>query len=99
MPSDPPDQHPRTAERRFDVTRSREEAARDTESLRARMEELIDRDFAHHRASLEAGDQGDDQAQQSMFRDIDAILARVESGIADERAAMNALLDRLSHAA
>ena len=37
-----------------------------------------------------------DQAQQSMFRDIDAILARLETGIAAERTAMDALLDRLT---
>lgn len=37
-----------------------------------------------------------DQAQQSMFRDIDTILARLENGITVERAAMHALLDRLS---
>lgn len=38
----------------------------------------------------------DDSAQQSMFRDIDTILARLEIGIAGERAAMDALLDRLT---
>ena len=37
----------------------------------------------------------DDQAQQSMFRDIDAILARLETGIAAERTAIDALLERL----
>jgi hypothetical protein len=36
------------------------------------------------------------QAQQSMFRDIDTILARIDSGIAVERAALDALLDRLT---
>lgn len=48
---------------------------------------------------LEAEDQGDDRAQQAMCEDIDAILARVERGIAVEHAALNALLDRLSNAA
>jgi hypothetical protein len=37
-----------------------------------------------------------DKAQQSMFRDIDVILARLENGIAAERTAMDALLDRLT---
>jgi hypothetical protein len=49
--------------------------------------------------SPEAGNQGDDQAQQSMFEDIDAILTRVESGITGERTAMNTLLDRLRDSA
>jgi hypothetical protein len=31
-----------------------------------------------------------------MFRDIDTILARLENGIAVERAAMDKLLDRLT---
>jgi hypothetical protein len=39
------------------------------------------------------------QAQQSLFRDIDTILARLESGIAVERAALDALLDRLTSTA
>lgn len=41
-------------------------------------------------------DETGDQAQQSMFRDIDAILARVETGIAAERSALDTLLDRLT---
>ncbi|MGH6679051.1 MAG: hypothetical protein ACRD22_21865 [Terriglobia bacterium] len=41
-------------------------------------------------------DETDDQAQQTMFRDIDSALARLESGIAAERAAIDALLDRLT---
>jgi hypothetical protein len=41
-----------------------------------------------------AGDPGG-LAQQTMLRDIDATLARLESGIAAERNAMQALLDRL----
>ena len=32
--------------------------------------------------------------EQSMFRDIDAILARLETGIAAERTAMGALLGK-----
>jgi hypothetical protein len=48
---------------------------------------LLQRDFP---------DEVGDQAQQSMFRDIDAILARLEIGIAAERTAMDALLDRLT---
>ena len=40
-----------------------------------------------------------DQAQQSMLRDIDAILARLENGIKEERAAMDALLNRLTRKA
>jgi hypothetical protein len=35
------------------------------------------------------------EAEQSMLRDIDAILARIESGLASERAAMDALLKRV----
>jgi hypothetical protein len=37
----------------------------------------------------------DDQAQQAMLRDIDAILARLETGIASQHLAMDALLNRL----
>lgn len=37
-----------------------------------------------------------DQAQQSMLRDIDSILARLETGIQAERIAMDALLARLT---
>jgi hypothetical protein len=37
-----------------------------------------------------------EKAPQSMFRDIDTILARLENGIAVERAAMDKLLDRLT---
>jgi hypothetical protein len=39
------------------------------------------------------------QAEESMFRDTDAILARIESGLASERAAMDALLKRMTGAA
>jgi hypothetical protein len=39
------------------------------------------------------------EAEQSMLRDTDAILARIESGLASERAAMDALLKRLISAA
>jgi hypothetical protein len=46
-----------------------------------------------------AASEEDDRALQSMFEDIDAILARLESGIAVERTALDALLDRLSNAA
>jgi hypothetical protein len=35
------------------------------------------------------------EAEQSMLRDTDAILARIESALATERAAMDALLKRL----
>jgi hypothetical protein len=41
-------------------------------------------------------DEAGDQAQQSMFRDIDTILVRLENGIAAERTALDALLDRLT---
>jgi hypothetical protein len=41
-------------------------------------------------------DEAEEQAQQSMFRDIDAILARLESGIQAERTAVDALLGRLT---
>jgi hypothetical protein len=44
----------------------------------------------------DSSDEVRDQAQQSMFQDIDAILARLETGIAAERTAMDALLDRLT---
>jgi hypothetical protein len=37
-----------------------------------------------------------ENAAQSMFRDIDTTLARLENGIAVERAAMDKLLDRLT---
>ena len=39
------------------------------------------------------------EAEQSMLRDTDAILARIESSLASERAAMDALLKRLIRAA
>jgi hypothetical protein len=39
------------------------------------------------------------EAEQSMLRDIDAILARIESGLASERAAMDALLKRVTRTA
>ena len=38
------------------------------------------------------------KAQQSMLRDIDASLARIENGIAAEQAAIDALLNRLAKA-
>jgi hypothetical protein len=41
-------------------------------------------------------DEEDDSAQAAIFQDIDTILARVETDIAAERTAMNALLDRLT---
>jgi hypothetical protein len=47
-------------------------------------------------ASSNPPDEAEEQAQQSMFRDIDAILARLESGIEAERSAVDALLDRLT---
>jgi len=39
------------------------------------------------------------EAEQSMLRDTDAILARIEHGLASERAAIDALLKRLIRAA
>jgi hypothetical protein len=47
----------------------------------------------------EAETEASDPAQQSMLRDIDAILGRLEKGISGERTAMDALLDRLTSAA
>jgi hypothetical protein len=38
---------------------------------------------------------GTEEDQQALLRDIDAILARVESGIADERVKMDDLLRRI----
>jgi hypothetical protein len=46
--------------------------------------------------SSNAPDEAEEQAEQSMFRDIDAMLARLESRIAAERTAVDALLDRLT---
>jgi hypothetical protein len=40
--------------------------------------------------------EADEAAQHAMYQDIDNILARLENGIATERTAMNALLDRLT---
>jgi len=99
VPTDTPDQHPRAAERRLDIARTREEIARAVTYDAARA--VIARDAARETdaAETDAALEGDDRAQQSMFEDVDAILARVESGIAGERTAMDALLDRLSSAA
>jgi len=94
VPSDTPDQRPHAAERRLDIARTREEIAGAVTYDAARA--VIARDAARE---TDAALEGDDRAQQSMFEDVDAILARVESGIAGERAAMDALLDRLSSAA
>ncbi|MGH7117315.1 MAG: hypothetical protein ACREE9_22835 [Stellaceae bacterium] len=47
-------------------------------------------------SNVSPSDEAEEQAQQSMFRDIDAILARLESGIEAERTAVDALLDRLT---
>jgi hypothetical protein len=41
----------------------------------------------------------DDRAQQELFRGIDAIIARLDTGIAKENAALDALLDRLTQRA
>ena len=38
----------------------------------------------------------DELAQQTMVRDIDAVLGRLESGIATERSALQSLLERLT---
>jgi len=93
VPSDIPD-HPRAAEQSFEF----EEAVRTAyaEIARSLVRAVTTRDAARE---PDAALEGDDRAQQSMFEDIDAILARVESGIAGENAAMNALLDRLSNTA
>ena len=91
MPSDTPDRRRRAAEESF----------RATEAVGERGHLEVHRNLARAVAAREtdAALEGDDRAQQSMFEDIDAILARVESGIAGERAAMDALLARLSSAA
>jgi hypothetical protein len=49
-----------------------------------------------HEVMTRLAEEHSSQAQQSLFRDIDTILARLESGIAVERAAMDTLLDRLT---
>ena len=97
MPSDTPDQRPRAAEQSFETEDARTAySAALAETARTLARAVTTRDAARETdAALEA----DDRAQQSMFEDVDAILARVESGIAGERAAMDALLDRLSSAA
>ncbi len=97
MASDTPDQLRHVAEQPSDI----EEAFRDPRRLPPGAQSALARMYTAFCSfcSLEIGDQESDKAQQSMFEDIDAILARVEGGIAGERTAMNALLDRLSNAA
>jgi hypothetical protein len=96
MPSDIPDR-PRAAEQSFENESARTAyRAALAETARSLALAVTTRDAARETgAALE----GDDRAQQAMFEDIDAILARVESGIAVERVAMNALLDRLRNKA
>ena len=68
-----------------------------SESIAGRVRELI---TAGPWAERDVTEVAYDQAQQRTFRDIDAILARLETGIAAERTAMGVLLERLtSHAA
>jgi hypothetical protein len=57
-----------------------------------RLKEAVEQALVENLLSEQEGG----QAQQSMFRDIDTILARIDSGIAVERAALDALLDRLT---
>lgn len=49
--------------------------------------------------SRNAPGNADDVAEKALLREIDAGLARLESGITAERAAMDALLDRLNNRA
>jgi len=100
MPSDTPDQRRRATEQHFPIGEVAGDAGHlaDPRAEIARNPARIAtaRDAARE---IDAALACDDRAAQSMFEDVDAILARVESGIADERAAMNALLDRLNNAA
>jgi hypothetical protein len=91
VPSDIPDRS-RGAEQPFEI------GARDAYSDVARRlpRTVTARDAARE---TDAAPEEDDRAQQAMFEDIDAVLARVERGIAIEHGALNALLDRLSNAA
>ena len=57
--------------------------------------EALRRSLSSETISHTEKEEADHEAEQSMLRDTDAILARIESGLASEHAAMDALLKRL----
>jgi hypothetical protein len=61
--------------------------------------ETLRRSLSSGTLSRTEKEEAEHEAEQSMLRDTDAILARIESGLASERAAMDALLKQLISAA
>jgi hypothetical protein len=61
--------------------------------------EALRRSLSSETISHTEAEEAGHEAERSMLRDTDAILARIENGLATERAAMDALLKRLIRAA